>query len=270
MRLLLAQVKRRQRAILVAPLWVHLFVWRRCVGMTDLAAMTAELLRLEGERRRVESRLARLITRVESSEAFRADGHGSVAAWLAAECDWSPGEIRTRIRLARLGRHSPEVLDALDHGQLERHKLASSVDCGPTLGPGTTSPTRSGCSSNRRPSSASRTSEWCVVGGRPWLTRMAPIAITHVPTTRGGCPPASWVAGSTSRRPATTWPAPSWARSWNGSSKPSSMRNGISCVSVSAIRVSGAARAHPGPAPLRRVADHLHHGRYRSGCASSG
>jgi hypothetical protein len=84
----------------------------------DLAAMTAELLVLEAERRRVEARLARLIGRVDACEAFRADGHATVGSWLAAECDWSSGETRVHVRLAQLGRRCPDVLDALEHGTI--------------------------------------------------------------------------------------------------------------------------------------------------------
>ena len=272
MRLLLAQVKQRSEGHPCSTPMGTLVRMAAVVGMTDLAAMTAELLRLEGARRRCEARSGP-VDRPRSSPRKRSGPMG-MARWrpgwprsaIGLRARSAPGFVLLASAGARRKFSTPSTMDSS-----ERLKLASSVDCGPTHGPGTTSPTRSGCSSNRRPSSASRTSEWCVVGGRPWLTRMAPIAITHVPTTRRQASTAfvggrfhleatgDHLAGAVMSEILERFEQAQFHAEWDQLRE----RLGDSAL-------SGAARAHPGPAPLRRVADHLHHGRYRSGCASSG
>ncbi len=90
-------------------------VFAELVELTE-AGLDGELRALELERRRLVARQAMVIAVGEARQVHAADGHRSMAAYLRATCNWSPGEVAQMRKLARLFDGVPSVAEALTAG----------------------------------------------------------------------------------------------------------------------------------------------------------
>lgn len=86
------------------------------VVMEDLALREALAMLEEGQRRSM-ARACWLLGRLDESD-FSDVGHRSIRGLLAARFQWSPTEIRQRVRIGRAGRQYPRLLEALADGRL--------------------------------------------------------------------------------------------------------------------------------------------------------
>jgi hypothetical protein len=84
---------------------------------------------VEAARRRNEADQALIMSEIERRQLFCDDGHRDVAAWYRATHRWSTAEARACRRLGRLVADAPDVLPAMQGGQLgvaQAHVIAKA------------------------------------------------------------------------------------------------------------------------------------------------
>ncbi len=99
-----------------------------CFGIEDYAGLSgveasAELWRLEQDRRRIEHRITALIDAVDRSEAYADDGHRTAKNWAIGVTNWSASESAGFVRCARALRDLPTVAAAGAAGELSAEHL---------------------------------------------------------------------------------------------------------------------------------------------------
>ncbi|HAP74586.1 MAG TPA: hypothetical protein DCR14_00705 [Acidimicrobiaceae bacterium] len=92
-------------------------------AVAEMATMTpaqqlARVRELEAAQRRTEAELAVAVAALQSSEAFRDDGHSSVRAQLRAELQWADTDITHRLRTANLLDDLAPVVEAMGRGEV--------------------------------------------------------------------------------------------------------------------------------------------------------
>ena len=92
-------------------------------GLADLDALSPGELRellheLERRSRQLEASIVAVVGHAARSAAYAGDGHASAAGWCRAKAQWSAGDARQRLRLARLCQAAPVVAEAMAGGRL--------------------------------------------------------------------------------------------------------------------------------------------------------
>jgi len=82
---------------------------------TELAALLTEL---ELITRSVEAATVKVMARADRADAFRDDGHGTLAGWVRSIIKWSPSEASARARTALTAHSYPALVERLDAGTL--------------------------------------------------------------------------------------------------------------------------------------------------------
>ena len=101
----------------------------------EIAEMSAAELEklareLDGERRRIEAKVAMLVQRVDATGAFANDGHRSVKAWGRATCNWSGAEAARFVKTGRMLHRFVSAATAAAAGELgvaQMHALGQLV-----------------------------------------------------------------------------------------------------------------------------------------------
>ena len=109
------------------------------MGLDD-AQVTERFRELELRRRRDEAELLALVAVADARGVYAADGHLTVKGWLRANGNWSPAEVNSTRRKARLVNDHPSVGDALLDGHIgvaqvaELARVRANPRCGDELG----------------------------------------------------------------------------------------------------------------------------------------
>ena len=109
------------------------------MGLDD-DAITARFRELELRRRHDEAELLALVAVAEARGVHAADGHLTVKGWLRANANWSPAEVNSARRKARVVNDHPGVGDALLDGHIgvaqasELARVRANPRCGDELG----------------------------------------------------------------------------------------------------------------------------------------
>ncbi|MEY3617834.1 MAG: hypothetical protein RL726_532, partial [Actinomycetota bacterium] len=82
---------------------------------SDLAEVLTEL---ELIARSVEAATVSVMARVDTADAFRDDGHGTLSGWVRSIIKWSPTEATARARTAMAARQYPALVERLHAGTL--------------------------------------------------------------------------------------------------------------------------------------------------------
>src|SRR4029077_10641515 len=109
------------------------------MGLDDVQ-VTERFRELELRRRRDEAELLALVAVADARGVYAADGHLTVKGWLRANANWSPAEVNSTPRKARLLNDHPSVGDALLEGHIgvaqvaELARVRANPRCGDRLG----------------------------------------------------------------------------------------------------------------------------------------
>lgn len=83
------------------------------VEAADDAPPLVELREIEGERRELEARTAVVLSELDRRTAYRRDDHATMYGLLRSSLQWSDGECRQHMQIARLVDESPDVGEGL-------------------------------------------------------------------------------------------------------------------------------------------------------------